>query len=49
MIYHFNPTERLILIEAEATGPNRTMPLQLILDTGATTGLIEESVLTAMG
>ena len=49
MIYQFDPAERLILIKAEATGPNRTMPLQLILDTGATTSLIEESVLTAMG
>ena len=49
MIYQFDPAERLILIKAEATGPKLMMPLQLILDTGATTSLIAENVLTLMG
>lgn len=49
MIYQFDPAERLILIKAEATGPKRTMPLRLILDTGATTSVFRESILAAMG
>jgi Aspartyl protease len=38
-----------ILIDAEVTGPVRSMPLSLILDTGATTTLIKEAVLLALG
>ena len=38
-----------ILVEVEVTGPNRSLALTLILDTGATTSLIKESVLVALG
>lgn len=38
-----------ILVDAEATGPQRSMSLRLILDTGATTTVIKDSVLTALG
>jgi predicted aspartyl protease len=37
------------VVEAEITGPNRSMTLPLILDTGATTSLIKETVLLALG
>ena len=38
-----------ILVEAEVTGPARSLALTLILDTGATTSLIKESVLLVLG
>jgi predicted aspartyl protease len=38
-----------ILIRAEVTGPARSIPLRLILDTGATTSLIDRSILTSLG
>jgi hypothetical protein len=38
-----------ILVEAEITGPSRSLTLTLILDTGATTSLFKESVLLALG
>jgi len=38
-----------IFVDAEATGPQRSMSLRLILDTGATTTVIKDSVLSAPG
>jgi hypothetical protein len=45
----FNPKQGPILVDAEVTGPNRSMTLTLILDTGATTSLFKEAVLLALG
>jgi predicted aspartyl protease len=45
----FNPRQGPIIIEAEVTGPKRSLALPLILDTGATTSLLKDSVLTALG
>jgi hypothetical protein len=45
----FNPTRGPILIEAEATGPARSANLELVLDTGATTSLINRSTLLYLG
>ena len=49
MSYPFQPNQGPILIKAEVTGPARSMPLQLILDTGATSSLLDRSVLVALG
>jgi predicted aspartyl protease len=49
MSHPFNPKHGPILIEAEVTGSDRSMTLPLLLDTGATTSLIKESVLLALG
>jgi hypothetical protein len=45
----FDPKHGPILVRAEATGPDRSLALQLILDTGATTSLLNEAVLLALG
>jgi predicted aspartyl protease len=45
----FHRSQGPILVDAEVTGPNRSMTLPLILDTGATTSLLKESVLLALG
>jgi predicted aspartyl protease len=45
----FNPKQGPILIEVEATGPSRSMTLELILDTGATSSLLSEDVVRALG
>jgi predicted aspartyl protease len=45
----FNPRHGPILVEAEVTGPVRSLTIPLILDTGATTTLLAESVLLALG
>jgi predicted aspartyl protease len=45
----FNAKHGPILVEAEVTGPGRSMTLSLILDTGATTSLLKETVLVALG
>jgi len=45
----FNARHGPILIEAEVTGPTRSLALELILDTGATTSLLSETILTALG
>ena len=34
--YSFNPKQGPIYIEAQATGPNRTIDMKLLLDTAAT-------------
>ena len=49
MSHTFNPKHGPILVEAEITGPNRSMTLPLLLDTEATTSLIKETVLLALG
>lgn len=49
MSHAFNPRQGPILVEAEVTGPGRTLTLPLILDTGATTSLLKETVLIALG
>ena len=49
MSYPFDPRHGPILVKAEATGPARTLALQLILDTGATTSLLNDGVLSALG
>ena len=45
----FNAKHGPILVEAEITGPARTMTVPLLIDTGATTTLLKESVLLALG
>src|SRR5262245_22965593 len=45
----FDPTRRTILIDAELTGPKRTITLQLLLDTGASDTFVEEGYLVAAG
>jgi hypothetical protein len=45
----FNPKHGPILVQAEVVGPSRSMALPLILDTGATTSLLKEGVLLALG
>jgi predicted aspartyl protease len=47
--YPFQSRSGPILVEAEVTGPACTLPLQLILDTGATTTLINRDVLISLG
>src|SRR5208337_1560232 len=45
----FNPKHGPIVIEAEVTGPARSLTLELILDTGATISLLSEAVVLALG
>lgn len=45
----FNPKQGPILLEAEVTGPARSLTLELILDTGATGSLLSEAVVLALG
>ena len=45
----FDASHGPILVQAEVTGPARSLTLQLILDTGATTSLLNEAVLLALG
>jgi predicted aspartyl protease len=47
--YPFQAKQGPILVEAEVTGPTRSLTLPLLLDTGATTSLIKDSVLLALG
>lgn len=49
MSYPFQAKQGPILVEAEVTGPTRSLTLPLLLDTGATTSLIKDSVLLALG
>jgi predicted aspartyl protease len=49
MSHAFNPKHGAILLEAEVAGPDRSMTLSLLLDTGATTSLINEAVLLTLG
>ena len=49
MSYPFHATHGPILVRAEVTGPGRSLPLRLLLDTGATTSLLDETTLRALG
>ncbi len=49
MSFPFDPRHGPILVKAEVTGPDRSLALQLILDTGATTSLLNDAVLLALG
>ena len=48
MSHPFNPRHGAIRVEAEVTGPLKSMTVPLLLDTGATTTLLEESVLISL-
>jgi hypothetical protein len=45
----FNGRQGPILIEAQATGPAGTVDLNLVLDTGATTSLIDFGIILHLG
>jgi hypothetical protein len=45
----FNPGRGPVLVEAEVTGPTGGANLRLVLDTGATTSLINRSTLVYLG
>jgi hypothetical protein len=49
MSFSFDPLDRLIIVRAELWGPNGTVVVQLALDTGATTTLINSGILAALG
>ena len=49
MSVSFNAKHGPILIEAEVTGPTRSLTLELLLDTGATSSLLSETVVSALG
>jgi predicted aspartyl protease len=45
----FNAKHGPILVEVEVTGPARSLSLELILDTGATTTVLSETVVSLLG
>jgi Aspartyl protease len=45
----FEPKSGPIFVEGEVTGPVRSVTIRLILDTGATTSLINQRVLIGIG
>lgn len=47
--FNFRASSGPILVNASASGPNESMDLRLILDTGATTSLIDRDVLIYLG
>ena len=49
MSFSFDSSHGPILVKAEVTGPVRSLALQLILDTGATTSLLNDAVLLTLG
>ncbi len=49
MSHPFDARQGPIVVKAEVTGPDRSLALQLILDTGATTSLLNEAVLLTLG
>jgi predicted aspartyl protease len=49
MSFPFDPNHGPILVKAEVTGPVRSLALQLILDTGATTSLLNDAALLTLG
>ena len=49
MNFSFDPQRGLIIVRAELTGPSGSGILQLALDTGATTTLINVAMLVAIG
>jgi predicted aspartyl protease len=49
LTFSFDPQRGLIVVRAELTGPSGSGVLQLALDTGATTTLINVAMLVAIG
>ena len=49
MSFPFDPSHGPLLVKAEVTGPDRRLTLQLILDTGATTSLLNDAALLTLG
>ena len=49
MDFSFDPQQKLIIVRAELWGPNGSGVLQLALDTGATTTLVNVGMLVAIG
>jgi len=49
MTFPFDPQQGLVVIRAELTGPSGSAVLQLALDTGATSTLVNAAPLTALG
>jgi predicted aspartyl protease len=49
LTFSFDPHRGLIILQAELTGPSGSGILQLALDTGATTTLINVAMLVAIG
>jgi predicted aspartyl protease len=49
LTFAFNPQRGLIVVRAELTGPSGSGILQLALDTGATTTLVNVAMLVAIG
>jgi predicted aspartyl protease len=49
MSFRFDPGGGLMVVQAEASGPQGSAILRLALDTGATTTLINVAVLVALG
>lgn len=47
--YVFNPKQGPILVDAEISGPTGAANLKLVLDTGATTSLINPAILLYLG
>ena len=47
--FGFNPRSGPILVDAEITGPAGSVVLKLVLDTGATTSLINLTTLLSLG
>jgi hypothetical protein len=45
----FDPTKGPIQIEAEVSGPTGRSSLQLLIDTAATTSVVDPTILTAVG
>ena len=45
----FNARQGPIFVEAEVTGPLRSLTLPMLLDTGATTSVLKDAVLVALG
>jgi hypothetical protein len=49
MSFPFDPIQGPIYVEAEVSGPTGRSNLRLLLDTGATTSLIDPTMLVAVG
>jgi predicted aspartyl protease len=49
LTFSFDPQRGLIVVRAELTGPSGSGVLQLALDTGATTTLVNAAMLAAIG
>lgn len=49
MSFAFNSSQGPIIVEASLSGPTGQADVRLLLDTGATTGLIRSTILVAVG